>query len=297
MTSHIYLALGMWDEVVVANESALAVGARRASQRGMQPAGCGHAQIWLSYGYLQQGRHADAKRMVAQCLAEVRERGQFSESDQFEAEGSSLGTFYAMRLRYLLDAPPDADVLGWAPDPRRAPYAAFLRDYGAAILATRRDAADEFSANATRAASSAERLRAEMDRLEIEPDSPYRRVLAIEVGQLDGARRLFAGDRSAGLSMLEAVAREEDALPAAFGPPQVDEPTRELIGTLLPASQAAKARLEFERALILNPGRVEARRGLMQAERRLGDAAGADAIEADLKKTLLHADVQAASRL
>ena len=297
MTSHIYLALGMWDEVVAANESALALGARRAAKRGVQPADCGHGQIWLSYGYLQQGRHADAKRMVAQCLAEVRERAQFSESDQFEAEGSSVGTFYAMRLAYLLDAPPDAEVLGWAPDPGRVPYAAFLRDYGAAILATRQGAADEFGATATRAAASAERLRAEMDRLKIEPDSPYRRVLAIEVGQLDAARRLFAGDRVAGLSMLEAVAREEDALPAAFGPPQVDEPTRELLGTLLAPSQAAQAQREFERALIINPGRVQARRGLMQAERRLGNTAGADAIEAGLKKTLRHADVQAAGIL
>ncbi len=294
MTSHIYLALGMWDEVVAANESALALGARRASPRGVPPAGCGHGQIWLSYGYLQQGRYADAKRMVAQCLAEVRERGQFSKSDQFEAEGSSVGTFYAMRLAYLLDAPPDADVVGWVPDPGRVPYAAFLRDYGAAILATRRGAADEFGANATRAATSAERLRAEMDRLEIEPDSPCRRVLAIELGQLDGARRLFTGDRATGLSMLEAVARDEDALPAAFGPPQVDEPTRELLGTLLAPSQASKAQLQFERALVLNPGRVAARRGLLQAQRKLGNTTAADAIEADLKKTLRHADLQAA---
>ena len=296
MTSHIYLALGMWDEVVAANESALALGARRAAKRGVQPAGCGHGQIWLSYGYLQLGRHADAKRMVAQCLAEVRERAQFSESDQFEAEGSSVGTFYAMRLAYLLDAPPDAEVLGWSPDPGRVPYAAFLRDYGAAILAARRGAADEFGATASRAAASAQRLSAEMDRLQLEADSPYRRVLAIEVGQLDGARRLFTGDRDAGLAMLEAVARDEDALPAAFGPPQVDEPTRELLGTLLAPSQAAKAQLQFERALIVNPGRVEARRGLMQAQRRLGNTAGADAIEADLKQTLRHADAPAAGK-
>jgi hypothetical protein len=133
-----------------------------------------------------------------------------------------------------------------------------------------------------------------MDRLEVEPDSPYRRVLAIEVGQLDGARRLFAGNRAAGLSMLEAVAREEDALPAAFGPPQVDAPTHELLGTLLAPSEAAKAQRQFERALVLNPGRVAARRGLMQAQRKLGNTAGADAIEADLNKTLRHADVQAA---
>jgi len=296
MTSHIYLALGMWDDVVAANEGALALGMRRAAQRGVKPASCGHGQIWLSYGYLQQGRHADAKRMLAQCLEEVNERAQFSEADQFEPEGSSVGTFYAMRLRYLLDAPPDADVLGWTPETGRVPYAAFLRDYGAAILAMRRSAADELASNSARASASAARMRAEMDRLEVESDSPYRRVLAIQLGQLDAIGRLLAGDRAAGLSMLEAVARDEDALPAAFGPPQVDEPTRELLGATLLASQASKARTQFERALALNPGRVEARRGLMQAERKLGDTAGANAIDADLKKTLQHSDLEATGK-
>ena len=296
MTSHIYLALGMWDDVVAANESALAMGERRAAQRGVKPAACGHGQIWLNYGYLQQGRYADAKRMIAQCLAEVQARPQFSESDQFDPDGSSLGAFYAMRLRYLLDAPPEAEVLGWTPEPGRVPYAALLRDYGAAILATRRGAAEEFGTCAARARASATRLRAEMDRLEVDADSPYRRVLAIQLGQLDAAQRLLAGDRATGLSMLEAVARDEDALPAAFGPPQVDQPTHELLGAMLAPSQASKARTQFERALALNPGRVDARRGLMQAERTLGDAAAADAIEAGLKKTLQRADAQAAGK-
>jgi len=293
MTSHIYLALGMWDEVVAANESALALGARRGAQRGVQPADCGHGQIWLSYGYLQQGRYSDAKRMIAKCLAEVRERAQFSESGEFDAEGSSIGTFYAMRLRYLLDAPPDVEVLGWSPEPGRVSCAAFLRDYGAAILALRRGAADQFAVNAALADASAERLRADMDRHEIEPDSPYRRVLAIEVGQLDAARRLLTGDGASGSSMLEAVASQEDALPAAFGPPQVDEPTHELLGWILASNQTSKARFQFERALVLNPGRVRARIGLLHAERKLGDMAAADAIEADLKKTLKSADAGA----
>ncbi|MBW8847706.1 MAG: hypothetical protein JF607_22320 [Burkholderiales bacterium] len=294
MASHIYLALGLWDEVVAANENALAVGARRASQRGARPPRCGHGHIWLNYGYLQQGRYAAAKRLIARCLAEMSGRSPINESGQFDPEDSAVGTFYTMRLRYLLDAPPDSEVLGWAPEPGPVLYAAFLRDYGAAILAARRGAADQFGATAAQAAASAARLHAEMDRLNIEPDSPYRRVLAIQVGQLDGARRLFTGDRVEGVSMLEAVASQEDALPAAFGPPQVDEPTRELLGAMLAPSDASKARLQFERALVLNPGRVGPRRGLMQAERKLGNTAAADAIEADLEKTLKHADTGAA---
>jgi hypothetical protein len=91
--------------------------------------------------------------------------------------------------------------------------------------------------------------------------------------------------------LLEAVASQEDALPAAFGPLRIDEPTHELLGWILASSQASKARFRFERALVLNPGRVRARIGLLHAERKLGNVVAADAIEAGLKKTLGNAGV------
>src|SRR6058998_3301456 len=54
MTTHIFLALGMWDEVVSQNE--LASGRDRAAWTP------DHYTHWLGYGYLQQGRYGDALR-------------------------------------------------------------------------------------------------------------------------------------------------------------------------------------------------------------------------------------------
>src|SRR2546428_5384669 len=54
MTTHIFLALGMWDEVVSQNE--IASGQNRAAW------GPHHYTAWLGYGYLQQGRYGDALR-------------------------------------------------------------------------------------------------------------------------------------------------------------------------------------------------------------------------------------------
>jgi tetratricopeptide (TPR) repeat protein len=222
MTSHIFLALGLWDDVVAANEQAIAVAAKRATERGAKPSGCSHAQTWLNYGYLQQGRYVDSKRLIAACLADVRERPQFSASDQFDPDGSSLGSFHAMRLRFLLDGPRDAEVDGWRPDAAEVPYAAFLEAYGDALLAMRRGDRESFDATAARARETAMRLRAAMDRLDVQAASPYRRVLDVQLGQLDALALVLAGDRAGGLARLESVARDEDALPAAFGPPQVD---------------------------------------------------------------------------
>ena len=65
MTSHIFFALGMWDDAVAANEASWAASAARVARKGLGPAEHGyHAYLWLSYAYLQQGRVDDARRVV-----------------------------------------------------------------------------------------------------------------------------------------------------------------------------------------------------------------------------------------
>ena len=56
MTSHIFIAMGMWDEVVAANETAVAVVNRGRERKGLPPVSCGHYAYWLEYGYLEQGK-------------------------------------------------------------------------------------------------------------------------------------------------------------------------------------------------------------------------------------------------
>jgi len=65
MPSHIFMALGMWDEVITANEISRAASETRRKKKGL---GVGersyHTLYWLMYAYLQQGRVADAKRLL-----------------------------------------------------------------------------------------------------------------------------------------------------------------------------------------------------------------------------------------
>src|SRR5215831_7391036 len=69
MTSHIFLSLGMWDDVVKANETAMGIVNRVREKTGKPAAMCGHYNEWLEYGYLQQGRVADARRILEGCRA------------------------------------------------------------------------------------------------------------------------------------------------------------------------------------------------------------------------------------
>lgn len=291
MTSHIYLALGLWDDVVAANEAAIDLGVRRAKAAGRSPAGCGHGHTWLNYAYLQQGRFADSRRMLQACLQEVKERPHHEDTeDQFDADESSLGSYYSMWLRYLLDGPTDAgEVAAWQPAPDAVPLAVFMRDYGRALLAAKRGQLPQLQAAAAATRASAQALSAAMDRFGLTPGNPARRITTLQVDQINAL--LAAQSPTPQLAPLEAVAAVEDGLPAAFGPPQVDQPTRELLGAaLLKAGRAAPAREQFEKALVLNPGRVGPRRGLLQAAQALGDTAEAAAIEASLRATLKRAD-------
>ena len=88
MTSHIFVALGMWDDVVAANEQAMRVTER---QMGRSPVGCRHYNEWLEYGYLQQGRLKDAARLLEECRADV------------ERQRGAAGSLERMRAMYLAD--------------------------------------------------------------------------------------------------------------------------------------------------------------------------------------------------
>ncbi|NMM50886.1 tetratricopeptide repeat protein [Marinigracilibium pacificum] len=65
MPSHIYVALGMWDAVVEANEKSYQASVDRKNRKGLDNDARGyHSFHWLQYGYLQQGRVDEAKKMV-----------------------------------------------------------------------------------------------------------------------------------------------------------------------------------------------------------------------------------------
>lgn len=65
MPSHIYVAMGMWDKVVSSNENSYQASVNRMIAKDLGADGRGfHAYHWLEYGYLQQGRIEDAKKLV-----------------------------------------------------------------------------------------------------------------------------------------------------------------------------------------------------------------------------------------
>jgi tetratricopeptide (TPR) repeat protein len=292
MTSHIYLALGMWDDVVTANEAAVRVVNLRIQTRNKDaplPA-CTHPLIWLSYGYLQQGRFADARRRVESCGAEARERPAMGiHADHLDPESTSAATFSTMRTRYLIDTGDwSGPISALKVNVAGVIAAEFTRDFADAFSAARYGKIDTAIEAVKRAKDSSERFIAAAVAGGVPAESPMRRVPLIEQDQLNGLLLLRQGDTNGGLTLLAKAAAAERDIPMEFGPPSLDKPANELLGeVLLDLDRAKEARAAFEAAQTLAPGRGQSLIGLARCASLLKDAELAANIDGRLAKVRL----------
>ena len=264
MTSHIFLALGMWQEVVQANLAAIASVDRVRKAAGKGPVGCGHYSSWLGYGYLQLGQMDKARSAVALCRAAVESQAAMVHPGMsMDPDESSTGAFANMRLRYLLDSGDwTGEIAGWILPKSAGPGArldsAFARALGE-IMQGRRDAARQALAELAAVGHEVADIKTKSN----DPDPSYR--VRPEIFLLE-ARALLAeqeGDFAGAEKLLRQAVGLEEKLPIAFGPPTIDKPTHELLGEfLLRRGRKDEAHGEFEKALALTPGRRLAEQGL-----------------------------------
>jgi tetratricopeptide (TPR) repeat protein len=267
MTSHIFLALGMWQETVTANIAAIAAVDRMRRSAGKEHSGCGHYPSWLSYAYLQLGQADDARQALEACRRTA-ERLVATEgpSHDLDPDESMTSSYANMRLRYLLDSGDwNGAAAGWSVPGNAGPGARLdfavargFREIALGRIAEARAALNDLDLvvrevvdAATRSGNPdpSYRIRPEILRLEV------RGLLAEQEKDLVGAEKLLR----------QAVAREA-TLPIAFGPPVIDKPTHELLGEfLLRQGRRTEASKEFALALALTPGRRMAERGLSAA--------------------------------
>jgi tetratricopeptide (TPR) repeat protein len=75
MPSHIYVAMGMWDEVIASNVNSYQASLNRMERKKLDNDARGyHAYHWLEYGLLQKGKFEDAKKMVLEMQKFVSEK-------------------------------------------------------------------------------------------------------------------------------------------------------------------------------------------------------------------------------
>ncbi|MEZ5313534.1 MAG: hypothetical protein R2862_07705 [Thermoanaerobaculia bacterium] len=269
MTSHIFLALGMWQETVDANVAAIAAVDRMRAAAGKEPRRCGHYSSWLGYAYLQIGEAGKSRQTLDACrenaMGELATSDAGHSMDPDDSLGSSLAS---MRLHYLLDRGDwSGEVADWPLPPVAGPRARFDFAFARAVGAIATGRQQEIPLALADLETVAHEV-VELEKAGGDPNPSQRlrpEILLLEAQALDAERR---GEPARAEELLRRAAGLEDSLPVDFGPPTVDKPTHELLGEfLLRKGRRDEAAAEFRLALARAPGRRLALAGLAAAAR------------------------------
>jgi tetratricopeptide (TPR) repeat protein len=233
MTSHIFVAMGLWSDVVSANVRASKEQDADNGKRGLPPNVCGHYSSWLQYGYLMLGNSSQAAALLDACFARM----------SAKPSNGEVAYFASMRARQVLDTRDWSLASRWTfapplPADGRMTHARLDYDFTNAFAALMRG--DAAPARTLLAAPA--------------PTDPALAPYRLELG---GLVAIADGRADAGIESLRAAAKSEDAMPFEFGPPAIIKPTFELLGEqLLALGRTADARAAFERAAERTPGRT-----------------------------------------
>ena len=252
MTSHIYVALGLWDDMIAANLTALSVESSKTIGEGARSREAWHQRYWLHYGRLQQGRLEDAEIIMQMAHERL-------SNDPLPRERAYYGAIYA---RYLLDTEKWSDAEKW------------LAPVGIDIPRPHYNFARAFAATKLGQLDKARKLMAD-----IRPGGQGNAELILaaeEVAilrlELNGIFALAEGDDENALQLLREAVNRQTSMPFRFGPPRIPKPTAELLGdVLLELGRAEQASLAYQDQLSRSVGRTNSLLGLARAAARTGD--------------------------
>ncbi|HEX6134612.1 MAG TPA: bacterial transcriptional activator domain-containing protein [Longimicrobiales bacterium] len=247
MPSHIFTRLGYWDESIETNA--------RSARAEPDSNAAVHPNDYMVYAYLQQGRNADARRVVERA-AQV--------SEQYY--GGLLGyNFTAMPARFAVERSAWTEAAALRLPVGAAPHVQALTHFARAIGAARSGDA----AAARQDVEALARLRAELERAR---DSYWATV--VEAQRLAAAAWVghATGDDAAAVQLARQAADLEETVEKHPVTPGPLLPARELEGDLLlELGRAAEALAAYEKTLEREPRRARALYGAARAAEQAGN--------------------------
>ncbi len=288
MPSHIYVALGMWDESAAANEASSAAADARRERLSLSLEARGyHSLAWLQYSYLQLGRAREAWKLL-----EDMQRDEAGSRSKRTRSG-----LVQMRAAYVLETGDWTNEIARRPvDVRELELdigaaELWFRGYSALKRGERELAEAGLAALREHVAREGKSVPARGEccnpaRGSYIPGREAAHVMELELE----ACLVLESDPEAALALFARAAEAEDAMGFDFGPPVV-KPAHELYGeVLLELERPAEALAQFEAALERAPRRSASLAGLVRAARLAGDEEGARASEAELARMRHAAD-------
>ena len=290
MPSHIYLALGQWDNVVNSNEVSWQAGVDRKESRKLTNNALNyHAHWWLAYGYLQQGRAARALEIL---------KAQQGFTRQLPSPAARTH-FVIMRGHYLAETNDWQNAIadeGFKVQDLRIEIRTLDR-FVKGLRAFRKGDEPQLANlinDIEKDIRTAEQTRTMSEGVAQCGTTPYSTGItqaSILLEELKALQACMKKDlKLADEHFHKAIALEEKN-GHFFGPPEILKPTHEFYGEyLLAHNRVDEAITSFEKSLRKAPGRSHSLHGLSQALALRGDEENRDKIADILKKNRKHAD-------
>ena len=288
MTSHIFVAVGMWDDVVSANETAVEVANAMRVERGEPARHWGHYNYWLLYGYLQQGRHETALELLKSAYAEAQADGK-APTDRLilDPDRSLVGSVVQMWSRFIIDT---GDWSGAVADWAFNSGDAFDPNLNISFIRSMRAAYNGQVAQSGQYMEQFRTLKAELQKIisrqeeQAPTDLLYLDRLEVMEQEMLAAVEMARGEKEQAVIFAAEASRREGEMPFSFGPPFVDLPSAEFLGELLlDARKYSDAVNAFETQLERTRLRTAPLHGLARAHEKLGNEAEAQYAREKLK--------------
>jgi tetratricopeptide (TPR) repeat protein len=213
MTSHIYTALGHWDDVVAANLRGFRVESAKTTETEVMSKEERHYTYWLIYGRLQQGRWNDAKHLLENMRRRLDKRPSPEERAYFGA----------MIARYMFDTE-DWTIINELAAPSQMEIPTAHYNFARAFSAIKLGKIEEAKAL----------------RMQIKPGGAGNPEISLsedEVEILVLELDAMIAHSESNYEVAEQLMREALALgqkiPFRYGPPRLAKPTSELLGDVL----------------------------------------------------------------
>ncbi len=276
MPSHIFVALGMWNETASSNEDSWAAANARVKRKGLTIKDRSyHALWWLHYTYLQQGRYQEAEKLL-QVMEEDVEQLSVPLTRRHLAAMRAAHVVETRQWKAAARAA-DLDLSGVRGEQAVAHW--FISGMAAAKKGELRTAREALAALQKQAGEVSKSYPSEQQ---------AGQAMALQLRSLIA---FAGGDEKEALELIKQAAAVEDSMPLSYGPPSPVKPSHELFGELLlQLDQPAEARKEFERALELAPRRALSLLGLARAAAKAGDTAASKNAYRELQDVWSQAD-------
>lgn len=289
MPSHIFIALGRWNDVVNANIDSWNASVNKNTDHPMMPTSY-HALAWLHYGLLQRGEYAMAETLLQKMY------------DYCQAKATQEARSYllAMKGAHIVETNnwegPIANIAIQVEDLNISKKAGFFYleamkgfyhkrpDYIGSVLKKVKD--DKYLASLNLGKDRVQMCNAAGSGNRPATQKDIDMVTIMEM-QMEARLAKLKGDEQKYLSIIKSAAALEEDISYDFGPPVIYKPINEEYAEALIEIKDYKSALEqYDKALTKHPRRLLSLRGKQKVAELIGNKAMAKALSEDIANSL-----------